>query len=224
MNPSRRAAVTGASAVSFLLIGSGPAAAHVEVSAEGSAQAGTGPVTLQFHAESESSSAGITGVRTRLPEGIAPEDVTLADGPEGWDLTPTPDGFELSGPELPAGEDAEYSLTVELLPTNPTELAFPTIQVYSDGTEDAWIEPITDDVPDPEKPAPVVTVAPAPAETTAADTSTPAPTGSTNTQVEAAPDADDDSNAGTIVLIAGVVVLAALGAAAWSWWRRSLDH
>src|SRR5215218_3739995 len=149
VNPSRRAALTGASAVAFLLIGSGPAAAHVEVSAEGSARAGTGPVTLRFHAESESISAGITGVRTRLPDGIAPEDVAVADGPEGWELTPTADGLELGGPEIPAGEDAQYSLTVELLPADTTELAFPTIQVYSDGTEDAWIEPITDDVPEP---------------------------------------------------------------------------
>jgi len=225
VNPSRRAALTGASAVAFLLIGSGPAAAHVEVSAEGSARAGTGPVTLRFHAESESSSAGITGVRTRLPEGIAPEDVALADGPEGWELTPTADGFELSGPGLPAGEDAEYSLTVELLPTNPTELVFPTIQVYSDGTEDAWIEPITDDVPEPEKPAPVLTVTPAPEETTAAapnsaaaDTSTPAPTTSAGTQVDSTADIDDDSNAGTIALIAGVV--AALAAGAWFWGLR----
>jgi uncharacterized protein YcnI len=227
VNSSRRAALTGASAVAFLLVGSGPASAHVEVSAEGSAQAGTGPVTLQFLAESESTSAGITGVRTRLPEGIEPEDVALADGPEGWDLTPTAEGFELGGPEVPAGEDAEYSVTVELLPADATELAFPTIQVYSDGTEDAWIEPITDDVPDPEKPAPVLTVAPAPAETTtaapssaAADTSTPSPTASTDPQVDAAPDSDDDSNGGTIALVAGAVIVAALAAGAWFWRAR----
>ena len=227
MKPSRRAALTGASALALLLLTAGPAAAHVEVSAEGSPQAGTGPVTLQFDAESESSSAGIVGVRTQLPQGMAPDDVALADGPEGWTLTPTAEGFELGGPEIPSGENAVYSVTVQLLPADATELAFPTIQVYADGTEDAWIEPVTDDVPDPEKPAPVLTVAPAPAETTttapssaAAETSTPAPTSATAPQGDAAPSTDDDSNAGTIALVAGVVVVAAVGAGAWFWRAR----
>ena len=42
-----RGTVTAASVIGLVLIGAGPAGAHMEVSAEG-AQAGTGPVTLTF--------------------------------------------------------------------------------------------------------------------------------------------------------------------------------
>jgi hypothetical protein len=125
-----------------------------------------------------------------LPVGIAPADVSLAGGPEGWALTPTADGFELGGTPLAPGVDAEYSVTVAQLPVDATELAFPTLQRYSDGREDAWIEPVTDALPNSENPAPVLSVAPAPpAATTAAtpsptasDTATVEPTASTNAQ------------------------------------------
>jgi hypothetical protein len=55
-------------------------------------------------------------------------------------LAPTADGFELGGPALVPGLDAEYSVTVAQLPADATELTFPTLQRYSDGREDAWIE------------------------------------------------------------------------------------
>jgi Domain of unkown function (DUF1775) len=220
--------VTAASLVGLLLISAGPAAAHIEVSAEG-AQAGTGPVTLSFMAESESPSAGIVGVKTQLPAGITPADVSLAAGPEGWALTPTADGFELGGPALAPGLDAEYSVTVAQLPIDTTELAFPTLQRYSDGREDAWIEPVTDAVPDPDKPAPVLTVAPAPPgattaatpSPTATDTATATPTTPTDTQTDEASDATDDgSSLATIALIAGTLAVLGVAAGGWFWRAR----
>src|SRR5215218_35321 len=173
----RRGALTAASAVALLLLGAGPAAAHVEVASDGPAQAGTGPVTLVFTAESESRTAGIVSVKTQLPAGIVAGDVSLVSAPQGWALTSTADGFELGGPAIAPGLDAEYSLAVSQLPADTTELVFPTLQRYSDGHEDAWIEPVTDDVPEPAAPAPVLTVAPAPpgATTSAAPTATATP-------------------------------------------------
>jgi hypothetical protein len=50
----------------------GTADAYIEVHAEG-AQAGTGPVTLSFSAESESPTVGIVGVKTQLPAGSSLE-------------------------------------------------------------------------------------------------------------------------------------------------------
>jgi Domain of unkown function (DUF1775) len=223
-----RGAVTTASSVGFVLIGAGPAAAHIEVSAE-SAQAGTGPVTLSFMAESESPSAGIVSVKTQLPDGIAPATVSLAGAPEGWVLTPTADGFELGGPALAPGLDAEYSVAVTQLPADATELAFPTLQRYSDGREDAWIEPVTDALPDPEKPAPVLSVAPAPPgattaatpSPTATDAATSEPTASTDAQTdEASQSTDDGSNTGMIALVAGALALLAIGASGWAWRAR----
>ena len=218
-----RGAVTAASVVGLVLIGAGPAAAHIEVSAEG-AQAGTGPVTMSFMAESESPSAGIVSVKTRLPAGIAPADVSLAGAPEGWALTPTTDGFELGGPALAPGVDAEYSVTVAQLPADATELAFPTLQRYSDGREDAWIEPVTDALPDPEKPAPVLVVAPAPPNaTTAAPSPTAsetAPTETTASTDEASDSTQDGSNTATIVLVVGLLAVFVIGAGAWAWRAR----
>jgi len=218
-----RSAVTAVSVVGLVLIGAGPAAAHIEVSAEG-AQAGTGPVTMSFMAKSESPSAGIVSVKTQLPGGIAPADVSLAGAPEGWALTPTAGRFRTGRHPLAPGVDAEYSVTVAQLPADATELAFPTLQRYSDGREDAWIEPVTDALPDPEKPAPVLTVAAAPRGATSA---APSPTASETAIVEptasnAQPDessqpTDGNSNTGTIVLVIGLLAVVVMGAGASAW-------
>jgi hypothetical protein len=224
---SRRAALTTVSAIALAVAVASPASAHVEVSAEG-AQAGTGPATLVFSAESESNSAGIVSMKTQLPAGIAPADVTLASGPAGWALTPTADGFELAGPAIGPGVDAEYSVTVAQLPVDATQLAFPTLQRYSDGREDAWIEPVTEAVPEPENPAPVLTVAAAPAGVaTTSATSSPTPTSAavpspSEAQTDdAAEETADDSGVGTPVIVLSVVaVLALIGAVVWAVRRR----
>jgi hypothetical protein len=224
------AALTTAAALGIVVATSTAASAHVEVSASGPAQAGTGPVTLVFSAESGSSSAGIVSIQTQLPVGIAPEDVTLAGGPAGWTLTPTTDGFEVAGPDIGPGVDAEFSVTIARLPADSTELAFPTLQRYSDGRTDAWIEPVTDAVPNPEMPAPVLSVAPAPPEATTAPTTTAPSTStappaqdslSTTAQPETAGQStEEESNAGTIALVIAVLAVAAIGAAVWAWRSR----
>ena len=218
----RRPVLTVSAALGIVVAAAGPASAHVEVSADG-AQAGTGPVTLMFSAESESTTVGIVSIKTQLPSGIAPADVTLASGPAGWVLTPTADGFELAGADLGPGVDAEYSVTVAQLPADSTELVFPTLQRYSDGREDAWIEPVTQDIPTPEMPAPSLTVAPAPPEATAAPASSAAPSSEAASSATAQPQtasdsAEEDSNTGTVAVVAGVLIVAAIGAGAW-WWR-----
>ena len=85
----------------LLAAGTGTAAAHVHVDAPG-AVAGTGPVTLEFSAASEAA-AGITAMRTQLPAGITPADVSLASGPAGWVLTPTPGGSSSGDPRCSPG-------------------------------------------------------------------------------------------------------------------------
>jgi len=206
----------------LLAAGTGTAAAHVEVSADG-AVAGSGPVTLAFSAESEAAS-GITGMRTQLPDGIDPADVTLAAGPPGWVLTPTAQGFDVGGPALPVGADAEYAVTVATLPAGVTELAFPTVQVYADGTEDAWIEQEVPGGPEPELPAPVLAVAPG---TAAPSTAAPAPI-PTVSSTPAAPTAsvpaavtEDDEGIGSGWLVAAAVVAALAAVAGGLAYRRS---
>ena len=157
----QRAAIVAAATLGLSVLGLAPASAHVEASAEG-AQAGTGPVTVSFVAEAESATAGIVGVKTQLPAGIAPDAVSLASGPAGWTMTVMPDAYEVSGPDIGPGVDLMYGITVEQLPRESTELPFRTLLRYSDGREDAWIESPTENNPDPEMPAPTITVAAAP--------------------------------------------------------------
>ncbi|MFJ4534769.1 DUF1775 domain-containing protein [Streptomyces tibetensis] len=116
----------------------GPAAAHAEVEAKG-ARALDQNVALTFSAESESGSAGITKLEVILPEGITAGDITYKQGPDGWKLAPTSRGYTVSGPKLAVGEDAEYIVTVRQLP-DAESLVFKTLQTYSDGKIDRWIQ------------------------------------------------------------------------------------
>ncbi|MFE6331654.1 DUF1775 domain-containing protein [Streptomyces sp. NPDC057798] len=134
--PRLLAAVTAAGAA--VVLTAVPAAAHVEVEAD-KAQALAENVEVTFFAESESASAGITQLRVILPEGIAPADVTYKEGPEGWKFTANDDGYTVKGPAVQVGEDAEHSVVVRQLP-DAEELAFKTLQSYSDGKVDRWIE------------------------------------------------------------------------------------
>ncbi|WP_282700583.1 DUF1775 domain-containing protein [Streptomyces sp. CC219B] len=134
----RRLPLLTVAAATAVLLAAGPAAAHVEVEAD-NARALAENVTLTFAAESESATAGITRLRVVLPEGIAPADVVYGEGPEGWTFTAGGDGYTVGGPALKAGEDVEYSVVVRQLP-DAKELAFKTLQSYSDGRIDRWIE------------------------------------------------------------------------------------
>jgi hypothetical protein len=213
-----RLALTTLLTGSLLLLGAGTAAAHVEAEAEEGAQAGDGPVAVSFVAEAESASAGITGIKTQLPTGVLPESVSLASGPDGWTLAPTDDGYEITGPALAVGTEAEYAITIAQLPADRTEFVLKTLVRYSDGSEDAWIEEPTADNPEPENPAPAITVAPAAAPTSSSASSSapssPTPTSSDPADPTTPPQAQVTDDQGTptwvVVAIVVVVVLAAV--------------
>jgi len=200
----------------LLLLGAGPAAAHVEATVSAGARAGAGPVTVAFEAAAESSSAGIAAVKTQLPAGIPPAQVSLVSGPAGWALTATPDGYEVGGPPLPQGTDAEFTVSIGQLPADRTELPLKTLVRYTDGSEDAWIEEPTPENPEPENPAPVITVAPAAAPTSAA---APSPTPTTSAAATSAPatattspqaEATDDEGTPAWLIALGVLAAVAV--------------
>ncbi|MET9683215.1 DUF1775 domain-containing protein [Streptomyces coeruleorubidus] len=125
-------------ALALAVAAAGPAAAHAEVEAEG-ARALDQNVELTFSAASESATAGISKLEVVLPKGITPQDITYEEGPKGWKFAPTGRGYTVSGPKLAVGEDAEYVVTVRQLP-DAKELVFKTLQTYSDGKVDRWIQ------------------------------------------------------------------------------------
>ncbi|MCX5263137.1 DUF1775 domain-containing protein [Streptomyces sp. NBC_00199] len=225
----RRLVLAGALALTATLALAAPAAAHAEVEAD-KPQALAENVTLSFVSEAESDSAGFTDVRVVLPEGIAPADVTLAEGPKGWKLTPAADGYTLAGPALKTGVDAEYKIKVRQLP-DVKELVFKTVETYSDGEVSRWIELPTGGK-EPEQPAPVLKLkaaAPGAKPVAPSPTATPTPTPSTATATPSttasAPDAsptaadtaadeDDGMSSGALVAVI-VFALLVLGGGAW---------
>lgn len=222
---SHRAALALIAATGIVLLSAASASAHVEATAEG-AQAGAGPVLVAFTVEAESSTAGITGVKTQLPAGFAPSSVSLASGPDGWALTPTPDGYEIAGPAIATGVDAEFGVSITQLPADTAaEVPLKTLVRYSDGSEDAWIELPTADNPEPRNPAPAITVAPAAAQPTSAAPTSATPSASANpsattdsstdTDIEPTASTDDGSSSTDLVIGAVVVVAALIGAALW---------
>ncbi|MCH5671055.1 DUF1775 domain-containing protein [Streptomyces gilvus] len=222
-----RVTFAGALALTATLALAGPALAHAEVEAD-TPRALAENVTLSFVSEAESDSAGFTQLRVVLPEGIAPGDVKLDAAPKGWKLKPTGDGYTLGGPALKAGVDAEHSIKVRQLP-DAKEIAFKTVETYSDGEISRWIE-LPDGGPEPEQPAPVLKLTAAapgakPAVTASAPSSpTPsaaasAPSDATPAASEEAAERDEDSS--TVPLVAGVAVaVVALGGGAWWLVRR----
>nr|WP_052411766.1 DUF1775 domain-containing protein [Streptomyces sp. NRRL S-118] len=219
----RRLGTSLTTAVAAILLGAGPAVAHVEVEAD-TAQALAENVTLTFDAESESDTAGITELRVVLPQGITPADVTYGKGPKGWSFSRGADGYTVKGPAVAAGEDAEYSVIVRQLP-RAGELAFKTLQIYSDGRIDRWIELGNSGSGAGHghgNSAPVLKLAPAApgAATTSPTPTAPAPSEPTpaaptptSTATAAASDGDDGMSAGAWagIAAAALVAVAAVG-------------
>jgi uncharacterized protein YcnI len=216
-----RAATAAAVLAGALALATTPAFAHVGVSAT-NAQALATNVTVSFHAEAESAASGITQLRVVLPAGIAPGDVTLAQGPKGWKLAPTSDGYAVAGPALPVGQSAQYAITVRQLP-DAKELVFKTLETYSDGHINRWI-----DLPQPgvvaSKPAPVLQLKAAAAGASTPPTAQPSSSApaSPHTRTPANPSAaasSGDSSSPTLPITLGVAALALITGGIW-WWRR----
>ncbi|ALV38601.1 hypothetical protein AS200_16850 [Streptomyces sp. CdTB01] len=223
----RRLSLAGAAALTATLALAAPASAHAEVEAD-TPQALAENVTLSFVSEAESNSAGFTELRIVLPEGIAPGDVTLDEAPKGWKLKLTSDGYSIAGPALKPGADGEHKIKVRQLP-DAKEIAFKTVETYSDGKVSRWIELPTGGA-EPEQPAPVLKLkAAAPgakaASPSVAESVPPSPTPSatesdiaaagSETDAKAAETGDNSSTGVTIGLV--LAALALLGAGAW--WR-----
>jgi uncharacterized protein YcnI len=200
-----------------------PAWAHVEVKAD-NPQAGATNVTLTFTGEAESNTAGIASERVYLPAGIAPTQVRLKQAPSGWTFTPEADGFTVGGPALSVGTDAVFSVIVDRLPADATELLFKTIETYGDGQVVRWIDEPQAGQPEPDHPAPAVKLAPAAPGSAASPTPTTAPPVATSEPTVAptatAAAASEDGGSGIWWLVGALVVVAAAVIAAFIQQRR----
>ncbi|WP_371594151.1 DUF1775 domain-containing protein [Streptomyces virginiae] len=234
----RRLGIAAVGAVVVVGVAAGPAAAHAEVTAS-DPRALAENVTLSFTSEAESETAGISELRVVLPQGIAPDAVTLKDAPKEWKLTATPDGYAIGGPALATGTDAEYSVTVRQLPDEKS-LAFKTLETYGDGKISRWIEVPTDGEK-VDNPAPLLKlraaapgakpIAPSPAPSPPPSAVVPSaqpPTAAPSADPVAAAGAGEDAQAtsgkaagSSTGAVVGAITAVLLSAAAGSfWWVR----
>ncbi|MFJ3102365.1 DUF1775 domain-containing protein [Streptomyces sp. NPDC086835] len=229
---ARRWTALTATAVAAVLAAAAPAFAHVEVTAK-DARALATDVRLEFMAESESASAGITKLQVFLPDGIKPADVTYADGPKDWKLTREERTFTVSGPAVATGKDAEFAVTIRQLP-NTESLVLKTLQTYSDGRIDRWIEreestghghgnaaaPRLDLKPAAARVSPSATAKDTSSPSSSATTQTPSNTAGPDTDRKDAAAQRDDATSPLLPVALGVLALAAVGGGIW-WRRRS---
>ena len=176
-------------ALAASVVVAGTASAHVTVASQDASPGGYGKMT--FRVPNESDTASTIGLRIQIPQEAALASLRTQPMP-GWTATLTTADLEEplenhgqeitsyvsvvefraeAGTGIAPGQFQEFALSGGPFP-DADELAFPSVQLYSDGTEAAWIEPTVDGQGEPERPAPVLTLAaePATGTTTATDT------------------------------------------------------
>jgi uncharacterized protein len=222
-----------------------PAFAHVTINPSEAEQGGFTNISLQV--PNETDSADTIKIDMKLPSDHPIGSVSVKPHDGGWTAqvtkspltTPivTDDGtvtdyiseIVWTGGKIAPGQFDEFELSVGPMPTDATELTFPTIQTYSDGTEVAWIEAPPAGGGEAEHPVPTLTL------TAASDSSSE----SSSTEASSSPSSSASSSsptgtavpAGTVVkketsglavvavVLAAIALLLALGALVGS--RRS---
>ncbi|MEH0981001.1 YcnI family copper-binding membrane protein [Micromonospora sp. CPCC 205556] len=218
MTRLRRSATVAAlalTAVSTAVLGfAGPASAHVTVNPKDATQGGYG--RFAFRVPNESDTASTTKVEVVLPENAPVGSVSTMPVP-GWTVAvekrKVDPPIEVHGSQLTEavskltwtatgdaavkpGQFQEFPVSMGPLPKVDT-MVFKTLQTYSDGNIQRWIEEPTGGGEEPENPAPVLALTAGPASAT--------PAASPGAQVEADDDDDDSDGAATGLAIAGLV-------------------
>ncbi|SCL34599.1 Uncharacterized protein YcnI [Micromonospora pallida] len=171
------AALALGAAVATAVLGlAGPASAHVSVNPADATQGGYG--RFAFRVPNESDTAATTKVEVVLPENAPVGSVSTMPVP-GWTVTvekrkvdPPVEvhGSQLSevvskltwtaaaGGGVEPGQFQEFAVSMGPLPQTD-QMVFKTLQTYSDGNVQRWIEAPTPGGEESESPAPVLTLA-----------------------------------------------------------------
>jgi periplasmic copper chaperone A len=229
--PLARLAVLGTAALAALTVSivvAETASAHVSVSSTDAAPGGYGKVT--FRVPNESDTASTVALRIQIPEEAAMTSLRTQPMP-GWTVTRTttdlakPLEFQgetitsyvsviefraAAGSGIGPGEFQEFALSGGPFP-EADQLTFPAVQVYSDGSETAWIEPSVEGQAEPEHPAPVLDLAAAAAGSSGA-------TGSAGSaEAGHSHDTAGSSPGGVALFLAILALLVGIGGAVLGW-------
>lgn len=208
-----------------MLVAALPASAHVTVTPDGAVDDGYGK--LVFHIPTESAAASTTKVSVALPADTPFSAVTTRTTP-GWTVTtkqtPLPKPTKVGGATLTkavtqvtwtaqSGQGIkpeqfdDFEISVGPFPKAGTELSFPAVQTYSDGSVVKWDQATPASGEEPEHPAPALTVAASTGDDHShGDQSEPATKASA-----ASDDGGSDTLSRTVGISALVVALIALG-------------
>ena len=225
------ATLVGAALLVFAL----PADAHVTVGAD-DATRGAADSILTFRVPNEEDTAVTVKVTFSFPT-KNPIPSVKASPKAGWTVTTrtvtfnppikTDDGTLTSGvgevtytakttaDGIPVGQFESFQVLVGPLP-DAAQVAFPTLQTYSDGKTVSWIQPVTDPANPPDNPAPVLQLSAAgatgsgtPAATTDPATAAGgAPAGADLAGYATTSDADTGRTLGIVGVVLGVLGLA----------------
>jgi len=221
LRPARRlSAFTVAVLGGLLVLGTGTASAHVTVGSADAAPGGYGKIT--FRVPNESDAASTVALRIQVPTDTPLASLRAQPVPGWTDILTTSaidppvqvggDSVDTAvsvvefradpGGGIAPGQFQEFALSGGPFP-DAASLTFNAVQVYSDGSEAAWIEPTVEGQAEPEHPAPVLTLTAAGAAPVPADARPPAATTST---------ADDGHGTAVTALVLAVLgLLAGLG-------------
>lgn len=184
----RRIGIVGAATTATVLLFAGPSLAHITVSPD-SVVAGSTDV-LTFHVPNEEAKADTVQVDVQIPTDHPIAQLLVAPAP-GWTASVktitlakplvTDDGkftqavseVIWSGGKIAPGQFQNFSISADPMPTGESQVAFKTIQTYSNGDVVRWIDLKQPGQPDPEHPAPTVALTTATTATTPAKSSTP---------------------------------------------------
>ena len=171
----RRATFVVAAALSAVLIVASAASAHVSVQ-PGSAAKGSFSI-FSFSVPNEKDDANTVKLEVTFPTKTPIASVSVKPMP-GWTITTektklakpvtTDDGdvteavskvtWTATAGGLQPGEFDLFTVSAGPLPTNAKQLAFPTLQTYSDGEIVRWIQTTAKGAPEPDFPVPTLTL------------------------------------------------------------------
>ena len=199
------------------------ALAHAEIDVD-PAQAGATDAVVTVFPEAHNHNAGAVSVEVFLPDGIVPEDVTLLDGPDGWEMTAGEESYTIAGDELEIDVSPLHEIRVRQLP-DVEEIWFRILTTYSDGQVDRWIELPSEDNPNPSHGAAGAELAPAdpvasPTPPAAPTPTPPAPSPSPESGTDQAAVAEDAGNTGLLIAIALAAAVVAAAGIGWMLHRR----
>ena len=225
MGTTRTISILAAAAGLLVVLGAGPASAHVTI--PGTAVKGASDAIVTFSVPNEIDGASTVKIEVQVPKDVLLPNVA-PQAKAGWKVTTTMrhldkpvttddgtftdvvDTVTWQGGSIGSGQFDTFSLAVAPLPKDKDTLSFPTIQTYDNGQVVSWIDVTPASGAAPDHPQPTLHLVDAPTATTA--TTVKAPASSTSSS-------DGSKGLAVGALVVAVVALG-LGGAAFGACRR----